>query len=720
MSTHRYFDAICVVVLVLTLLITVLFMNGEAYGIQVIVDEDAEAYGHAVLFTENDKNGAWDTTRATRITLDGDEVSVFGGGAYAFDGNVMITGKGKYVISGTLTDGSVIVDADSSAKVWIMLDGVDITCSTGACLDVEQADKVFLTLAEGSNNRLTTMGFSAENRTAGMDGAVFSRDDLTINGTGSLTVTAAEESGIVCNDELVFTGGSITVDAAADALHVNDNLRILETQLNLKAGDDGISLTGLESELYWESGTLTATATGDGINAENNIRILNGSLTLEAGDDGISVGGVTGTLEITGGTVQIIAADKGIAAENSVTLAGGNVEIVAEDDGISTAGLFRMEDGKLAITTRDDGIHSDTAVEIRGGTVQIPSCYEGIEAVTIDVSGGEITIQPEDDGLNANGGTNGFGFGGFGGGPGGMPGGPGMGMPGQTGEDGTGWPEPPTMAGEENEWPEPPMMPGGNENERPERPTMPDEDGNTESETPVMGSAEEQREPSADAAAGEPPAMPVQETASTETTDSTETWIHVSGGSLSVINSVARDADGLDSNGDIIISGGVIRVSLTNSGSNSALDCGSESGGVMEISGGEVIACGSYAMAEGFDDSSSQCSILYNLKRGAPAGTTVALEDREGNVILSYEAPCSFSSVAISCPEMQMGETYLVAIGDSVEEITLDSVSASFGDAQSEGFGGPMKWGHMRFRPESEQNSAAPTETETTDTAAQQ
>ena len=710
MSTHRYFDAICVVVLVLTLLITVLFMNGEAYGIQVIVDEDAEAYGHAVLFTENDKNGAWDTARATRITLDGDEVSVFGGGAYAFDGSVMITGKGKYVISGTLTDGSVIVDTDSSAKIWIMLDGADITCSTGACFDVEQADKVFLTLAEGSDNRLTTAGFSEENRTAGMDGAVFSRDDLTINGSGSLTVTAAEESGIVCNDELVLTGGTITVDAAADALHVNDNLRIMETQLNLKAGDDGISLTGLESELYWESGTLTVTATGDGINAENNIRILNGALTLEAGDDGISAGGVTGMLEITGGTVQITATDKGIAAENTVTLAGGNVEIDAEDDGISTAGLFWMEDGKLAITTRDDGIHSDTAVEIRGGTVQIPSCYEGIEAVTIDVSGGEITIYPEDDGLNANGGTDSFGGAGFGGrggfigGPGGMFGGPGSGMPGQTGE-------------EEDGGFEPPMMPDENRNERPEPPMMPDENGDVGAEAPVMGSGEEPHEPGTDAAAGERPAMTMQDAASSEMTENTETWIHVSGGSLTVINSVARDADGLDSNGDIIISGGVIRVSLTNSGSNSALDYGSESGGVMEISGGEVIACGSYAMAEGFDDSSSQCSILYNIKRGAPAGTTVALEDSEGNVILSYEAPCSFSSVAISCPEMQIGETYLIAIGDSVEEITLDSVSASFGDAQSEGFGGPMNWGHMRFRPESEQNDGLPAESETTDAA---
>ena len=683
MSTHRYFDAICVVVLVLTLLITVLFMNGEAYGIQVIVDEDAEAYGHAVLFTENDKSGAWDTTRATRITLEGDEVSVFGGGAYAFDGNVMITGKGKYVISGTLTDGSVIVDADGSAKVWIMLDGADITCSTGACLDVEQADKVFLTLAEGSDNRMSTLGFSAENLTAGMDGTVFSRDDLTINGTGSLTVTTAEESGIVCNDELVLTGGVITVDAAADALHVNDNLRIMEAQLNLKAGDDGISLTGLESELYWESGTLTAAAAGDGINAENSIRILDGSLTLEAGDDGISAGGVAGTLEISGGNLQITAADKGISTENTVTLTGGTVEIDAVDDGVSSAGLFRMEDGALTITSGDDGIHSDTAVEIAGGTVRIPSCYEGIEAVTIDVSGGEITIEPEDDGLNANGGISGFGGGGFGGG------GPGMGMPGQPGEDGNGGFEPP-------------MMPEQNGSERPEPPVMPEGEGM-------------QRQSDTGATAGESPVMPMQETASTGTAEGEETWIHVSGGSLTVINSVARDADGLDSNGDIIISGGVIRVSLTNSGSNSALDCGSESGGKMEISGGELIACGSYAMAEGFDDSSSQCSILYNIKRGAPTGTTVALEDSEGNVILSYEAPCSFSSVAISCPEMQIGETYLVAIGDSVEEITLDSVSASFGDAQSEGFGGPMNWGHMRFRPESEQNGSDPAESEEAD-----
>ena len=202
---------------------------------------------------------------------------------------------------------------------------------------------------------------------------------------------------------------------------------------------------------------------------------------------------------------------------------------------------------------------------------------------------------------------------------------------------------------------------------------------------------------------GQPQGAPTEDVnaaGSTLTDQTQETWIHISGGNITVINQTARDADGLDSNGDIIISGGVIRVSLTNSGSNSALDYGSESGGIMEISGGEVIACGSYSMAEGFDDSSTQCAILYNIKRGAAAGTMIALEDNAGNILLEYEAPCSFSSVALSCPEMKLGETYTIVIGDSVEEITLDTVSASFGDAQSEGFGGPMNWGRMTFRPE--------------------
>ena len=597
MSTHRHIDAICVAVLILTLLITVLFMNGEALGIRVIVDEDAEEHVGEQWFTSNDRDGTWDTVGATVITLNGDSASVSGGGAYAYDGDVIITSSGKYVLSGTLNDGCVVVDSDNSAKVWIMLNGADISCPDGPCLDVEQADKVFLTLADGTENSMATSGFSIEALEAGKDGTLFARDDLTVNGTGSLSVDAPEAHGIVGNDEMVIAGGNITVTALQDALHANDGLNIAQATLNLTAGDDGIAVTGTESTFYMESGTVTVTAQDKSVNAGNAIRLLGGTLSASAGDDAISA-----------------------------------------------AGEIRIEGGEISIRAGDDGIHSDTALAISGGTVLIPECYEGMEAVTIDISGGEISIYPADDGLNANGSVSGFGA--FGGG-----------MP-DFGRDGEGTP-PQGM--------EKPAITGGD---------MPEPPQGLESVAQQEGFSG-----TADSGGG-------------------ESWIHISGGSVTVVNETARDADGFDSNGDIIISGGDIRISLVNSGSNSALDYGSESGGVMEISGGTVIACGSYAMAEGFDSTSTQCAILYNVKRGVAAGRTLGLEDSEGNVLLSYEVPCSFSSVILSSPELKLGETYTMVIGDTAEEITLNEISASYGDAQSEGFGGNMNWGDgMQFRP---------------------
>ena len=631
MSTHRHIDAICVAVLIVTLLITVLFMNGEALGIRVIVDEDAEEHSGESWFTTNDLDGAWDTEGATQISLNGSSATVSGGGAYVLNGDVIISSAGRYVLSGGLEDGSVIIDTDKSAKVWILLNGVELSCSDAPCLDVEQAEKVFLTLAAGTENSMVTTGFSAEAVENGEDGTVFARDDLTVNGSGSLVVSSPQAHGIVGNDDLKIAGGSLTVEAALDTLHANDSLHLANADLVLTAGDDGLAVTGEESTFYLESGELTVTA-----------------------------------------------ADKGVNAGGSLLFAGGTLTVDAGDDGIAAAGDITIENGEITITAGDDGIHSDLSVAVSGGTLLMPSCYEGIEAKTIDISGGEITLYPQDDGINANGGSSSFGMGG---------------MPGMSGQNGGQMQDPPEMPEgwepqdfEEGSMPEPPEMPEGMD----------------------FGGR-----PGA-APAGEPmdaSAFSENSSGSQAGSDSTdETWIHIGGGSVTVINDSARDADGLDSNGDIIISGGNVRVSLVNSGSNSALDYGSESGGVMTISGGTVVACGSYSMAEGFDSSSTQCAILYNIKRGIAAGKTVSLEDSEGNVIISYEVPCSFSSLIISCPEMKQGETYTVVIGDTAEEITLEEVSASYGDVQSEGFGGNMNWGGgMQFRPHRPQVSTGET-----------
>jgi hypothetical protein len=250
-STHRHIDAICITVLICTLALTILFMNGRALGLQTPAEVEAGENAESPWFTANDRDGSWRSEGATRILLNGSEAAVRGGGAFVYGKTVFITGPGRYVVSGTLEDGRLVVDANSESKVWIRLSGADIRCSDDACIRVEQAEKVFLTLTEGTVNRLETKGFGDEVLAAGVDGTLFSRDDLALNGTGSLEVLAACENGIVSNDDLIIAGGSITVTADGDALHANDTLRIADADLTLSAGDDGIALTGVEGGLIW-------------------------------------------------------------------------------------------------------------------------------------------------------------------------------------------------------------------------------------------------------------------------------------------------------------------------------------------------------------------------------------------------------------------------------------------------------------------------------------
>ena len=627
MSTHNTLDKICVAIVICSLVLTVLFMNGEALGITKIVDEDAEQNSDSAYFTTNDQNGSWDTTGAEAITLTGDGASISGNGAYVYDGNVVIAEAGRYVFSGNLEDGSIIVDAHDSSKVWILLDGVEINCSDDACIQVDQADKVFLTLAEGSQNILTSgSAYSDTALSDGTDGAIFAHDDLTINGSGSLTVTAQYSHGISANDDLVIAGGTITISAVDDAIHVNDSIRIKDAAITVTAGDDGL-LTSNEVEngyFYIESGTLDITASGDGVHTTGDITVAGGEINISAGDD---------------------------------------------------------------------GIHSDASVFVQSGTVLISDCYEGIEALIIDVSGGDVSINCEDDGFNANGGSGDM----FGGG-GQMGGGRNDGTFGHGGMNGSGtddgttgeMPTPPDMGGEgmSGEMPAPPDM--GGEGMSGEMPTPPDMGGEG-----MSGEMPAPPDMSGESMSSGMPADPETDTASGSTqssadTEDVETYISISGGNIRIVNEVGQDADGLDSNGDIKISGGTIYISLLGTGSNCAVDYASESGGVAEITGGTIIACGASSMAESFDSTSTQASILYNMSSIAAAGTTLTVTDADGNVLLSWEVPCSFSSALISCPEMKVGGTYTVSAGETSEEVTLESVSATYGDAQGGMPGGGM------------------------------
>ncbi len=548
MSTHKNIDRICVVVLVLTLLVTVAFMNGEKLGIRVVADEDAESYSGSTYFTENDVDGDWaDNAYTTYITLDGSGGTIDGNGAYFLDGDLVISNGGWYVLTGTLEDGKIIVDAHDSSKVWIRLNGVTVSCSDDACLRVDQADKVFLTLAEDTENSFTSgTVYSEEALADNTGGTIFSHDDLTINGSGSLSITAGFKHGIDVNDSLVITGGTITITAPQDGIHVSDSLRFMEA-----------------------------------------------SLTIDAGDD---------------------------------------------------------------------AVHSDDELYIESGTVLINSCYEGFEAVTIDITGGDITMYPTDDGINANGGSSTMGFGGRGGG-------------------GTnGMPSPPDFSDRD-------MSSMSNTSEG-GMPSMPGEmSGTTSTDGEMSGMPSQGEMPSTP---GEMPGTTQAENSDTDdtATDEKEPYIRISGGTLTIINETGRDADGLDSNGSIYIDGGDIRISLLGDGTNNAIDYGSESGGECIVTGGTILAFGGSGMAEEFSENCTQCAVLYNIGSTVEAGTLFSLLDQEGEEIISYTPECSYSSVSFSLPEMTVGETYTVVCGENSSELTMDSTAVSAGTTAGEKIGG--------------------------------
>ena len=359
MSTSKHIDTICIAAILFALLITVLFMNGRAFGIIPIVDGDA---GDG-QFTTNDLNADWDSTKATRITLTGDGGSVKGNGAYVYDGDVHILSAGEYILSGELDNGSIIVDADKSDKIWILLNGVSLHCEDNAAILIQRAGKVFLTLAGGTENFVSSGSeYTAEAVSAGIDGTIYSKDDLTINGNGSLSVTAEYRHAIVCNDDLVIAGGNLEIEAAQDGIHANDSTRIADANVTINAGDDGITVSNDDETgyVYIESGNIIIPSCYEGIEAID-ITIAGGVIDIKPTDDGINAKGrgSNSVIRITGGEITIINetgrdAD-GLDSNGDIYISGGDLFISVIGNG-----------GNCAI---DYGSENGGVCEISGGTV---------------------------------------------------------------------------------------------------------------------------------------------------------------------------------------------------------------------------------------------------------------------------------------------------------------------------------------------------------------
>ncbi len=391
----------------------------------------------AEMFTDRDNRTTYDEAAAVKIELNGSSATATSNSVKINGSTVQITEEATYLISGTLDDGLLVVNAPDTAKLQLVFNGVDITSSDCAALYILEADKVVITLADGTQNSLTNGGSFTPIDDENIDAALYSKQDLTINGSGQLTVTSPAGHGIVGKDDLVITGGTLQVDAASHALDANDSVRFTNATLTATAGKDGIHCENNDDNsrgfVYVSGGSMDIEAEGDGISAGCYVHITGGTFDILAGggyengtkESSRNWGGFMGGGHGDGGRPGMPGSNsttttdddsstsmKGIKSGATLQIDGGTFTIDSADDSLHSDTDMTINGGTYKIASGDDAIHAEENLTVNDGTIRISTSYEGLEALHIAVTGGDIDLTASDDGLNAAGGTDSSGTGG--------------------------------------------------------------------------------------------------------------------------------------------------------------------------------------------------------------------------------------------------------------------------------------------------------------------
>lgn len=558
---------------------------------------------------------------------------------------VTVTQAGTYQIAGTLGDGALIVESAENAKITLVLGGVSIKNSTGAAIQIATADDVTIELSEGTTNVLQSgeevdIATATESEEAS-GGALQSKADLKIKGKGSLTVLGYLNNGIHCTKDLKIKNGNISVTALGHGIKGKKSVTVSGGMVTVTSGKDGITSDETENEekgfVTIEDGEIIITSAGDGVSAETTLTVTGGVISIISGGGSANAQQKTDNMRDwwdfdNSASDDNSASCKGLKAGKAMMISGGSITIDAQDDALHTNGDMTISGGECILSTGDDGAHAALSLTVLGGKITVLTSYEGLEANQITLADGELDITASDDGINANGGSDGF-SGGFGGGFGGRR----SDMNSQSGD----------------------MTPPDNSN----------------MQTPPDGNA-----PS-----GNPPTMPGQDAADSTTTDDTtdkQPVLLITGGKITV----NADGDGLDSNGDLRVEGGDITINGPSNGGNGALDIGTENGGAGVIAGGTLIALGASSMAENFGSTSTQCAFLVTMNSFG-AGETITITDSQGTVLCTGVTVKSANSVVFSSADLVVGETYTVTIGSTSATVTQSSTVVGNSNVFGGGFG---------------------------------
>ena len=343
-------------------------------------------------FTDRDQDASYDESTATKISLSGSIAKTSGDGASVSGSTVTITAAGTYVLSGSSENVQIVIKTGDQDKVQIVLDGVAMT-GTDAAIVVENADKTFITLAEGSKNSISD---SANHTNTDYDAAIYSKDDLTFNGSGSLTIEGKYGNAVESNDDLRITGGTYTIKGYKNGLSGKDAINIKEASLDITATEDAIHADNDEDislgNLYIQSGTITINAGDDGLHASNAAVIDGGTITVKSSVEALEGTNVT----INGGTLDLYAMDDGINAASTATgaeifikITGGDIKVEVgqgDTDALDSNGDIIMTGGNLAITSTVSAFDFDGKATYTGGTITVNG--QSRTEITADGPGG--------------------------------------------------------------------------------------------------------------------------------------------------------------------------------------------------------------------------------------------------------------------------------------------------------------------------------------------
>ena len=320
-------------------------------------------YQASELFTERDLEQNVNTTNATKYNVSDGE-------------NITITSEGVYLISGTAKNVTIYVEAGDSDKVQIVLEDLSITNEGVPVIYVKTADKVFVT-SNGENN-LKVTGTFVKDDSNNLNAVIFSKQDITFNGTGTLNIESTA-NGITGKDDVKITGGTYNIKASAVGIRANDSIRIADGIINILAGTDGLhaetSSDDSKGYVFIAKGTIKIEATDDCIHGSSVVQIDEGNIALNGAE------GIEGTyVQINGGTIKINGTGDGINAGSksesypvTIEITGGDITIVmasGDTDGIDSNGDLKVSGGTINVTGSSTFDYDGDAT-YTGGTIII-------------------------------------------------------------------------------------------------------------------------------------------------------------------------------------------------------------------------------------------------------------------------------------------------------------------------------------------------------------